>query len=146
MKTVTLPYPVSANRYWRTAVVCGRAQTYVSKEGKAYKQEVAWLAKAAGIRKPFPGRVRIDIFLYPAQPNDWLKRARENPATWDDDVRCIDIDNARKVLYDALEGIAIVNDKFVWEDGGKRMEPDGKARMIVQISEVFRETIQDSLL
>lgn len=65
MKLV-LPYPVSANRYWRTIVAKrkadagpmakARALTFVSDEAKAYKQEVGWKAKAAGMRMPMRGR------------------------------------------------------------------------------------------
>ena len=145
MITLRLPYPVSANVYWRTRVVGKLAMTYVSKEAKAYKEEVAWLAKAAGIRKPFEGRVSIDIKLYPQRPQDWEKRARKNPECWDDDVRCIDLDNARKVLYDAFKGIVIVDDKWVRKDSGERMEPDGDARVIVTVTPLLMVPTQRAL-
>ena len=150
MITLRLPYPVSNNVYWRTRVIKIKgkwmAMTYVSAEAKAYKEEVGWLAKAAGIRKPFEGRVAIDIKLYPQRPQDWEKRARMNPECWDDDVRCIDLDNARKVLYDAFKGIVIVDDKWVRKDSGERMEPDGEARVIVTITPIVVVAAQAGLL
>jgi crossover junction endodeoxyribonuclease RusA len=150
--TLRLPYPPSANRYWETRVIKVKAtgkwmsMTYVSKGAKAYKEEVAWLAKAAGIRKPFEGRVAIDIKLYPQRPQDWEKRARANPDTWDDDVRCIDLDNARKVLYDAFKGVVIIDDKWVRKDSGERMEPDGAARVVVTITPLVLVKSQSELL
>ena len=46
-----LPYPISANRYWRTRVAGKIAVTYVSAEAKSYKSIVAWMATAAGETK-----------------------------------------------------------------------------------------------
>lgn len=130
---LTLPWPVSANRYWRSRVVNGVSMTYVSSEAKAYKAEVAWLAKQAGISKPLLGRVSIDIALYPKRPQDWARRAKANPTSWDDTVSCLDLDNARKVLYDALTGVAFEDDRWVFADSGRRMVPDGDARVVVTI-------------
>lgn len=110
--------------------------TYVSAEAKAYKQEVGWLAKQAGVRSPMPGRVEIDIKLFPRRPQDWAKRAQKNPGRWDDDVQCIDLDNARKVLYDALKGIVFDDDRWVFRDSGQRMEPDGEARVVVTVRQI----------
>lgn len=143
--TLVLPWPVSCNRYWRTRTVKGFAMTYVSEEAKQYKRDVAWLAKAAGLRAPLSGRVRVDIQLYPQQPQDFAKRARLNPDNWDDGVRCIDLDNARKVLYDALKGIAFEDDKWIFEDSAKRMQPDGEARVVVTISPLIITRIQPTL-
>lgn len=73
--TLVLPYPISANRYWRTYMPRGfkAPVTTISKEAKDYKAEVGWLAKAAGIRKPIPGRVAVSYVLYPERPQDWAK-------------------------------------------------------------------------
>jgi crossover junction endodeoxyribonuclease RusA len=136
MTTLTLPYPPSANRYWRTAVVCNRAQTYPSAEAKEFKREVAKIAAAAGLAKPIDGRIELHVQLYPQRPQDWLKRARKDPLTWDDDVRCIDLGNAEKVLSDALNGIAWVDDKQHRRIVLDRMEPDGEARVVVTIKPI----------
>ena len=42
---LTLPYPPSANRYWRNY----RGMTVTSGEAIAYKREVAYLARKAGV-------------------------------------------------------------------------------------------------
>lgn len=138
MIELTLPYPISANVYWRSFVPRGhqRAIVTLSDEAKAYKQEVGWLIRKAGVRQPLTGRVAIEILLYPQRPQDWAKRARKAPLTWDDDVRCIDLDNANKVLLDSLKGLAIEDDKWVREIHARRMEPDGEARVVVRIAQL----------
>jgi crossover junction endodeoxyribonuclease RusA len=135
---LTLPYPISANRYWRSFVPRGhtRAIVTLSDEAKAYKAEVGWLAKAAGVRQPLAGRVAIELRLYPRRPQDWAKRARKAPLSWDDDVQCLDLDNASKVLLDALNGIAIEDDRWVRRIVAERMEPDGEARVVVTITQL----------
>lgn len=136
MIQLTLPYPVSANLYWRSFVPNGsrRAIVTLSDEAKAYKQQVGWIARQAGIRKPLAGRIEVTVQLFPQRPQDWARRARKNPATWDDDVRCIDLDNANKVLLDALKGVAIDDDKWVRKLSSERMEPDGEARVVITIT------------
>jgi len=138
MIELTLPWPVSANRYWRSFVPRGhqRAIVTLSEEAKAYKQEVGKLARQAGVRAPIKGRVEIGIQLYPKRPLDWAKRASKAPYTWDDDVMCLDLDNANKVLLDALKGVAIEDDKWVRRIVAERMEPDGEARVVVRVEQI----------
>lgn len=135
MITLTLPYPVSANVYWRSFVPRGHSRAIVtlSDEAKAYKATVGKLVLAAGIRAPIKGRVAVSVLLYPARPQDWARRARKDPLNWDDDVRCIDLDNANKVLLDSLKGLVIEDDKWVRRQVSERMEPDGEARVVVTI-------------
>jgi crossover junction endodeoxyribonuclease RusA len=132
--TVTLPWPVSANRYWKSFPLNGRTMTAPSSEAKAYKREVGWILRAAGIVDPIEGRVHVHIDLYPKRPRDWQTRVRKLGANWDDGVQCLDVDNARKVLYDALKGIAIVDDKWIWSDSARRRTPDGEARVVLTIT------------
>jgi crossover junction endodeoxyribonuclease RusA len=115
MIELTLPYPISANRYWRSFVPRGHARAIVtlSDEAKAYKEQVNLLAWQQGIREPLEGRLQIEIDLYPYRPLDWAKRARKSPEFWDDSVQCLDLDNANKVLLDSLKGVAIEDDKWV---------------------------------
>lgn len=139
MLTVTLPYPISANRYWRTRVIKPKAgpaivSTYVSTEAKAYKEQVGWVLRAAGVREPIIGRVAIAYTLYPHRPQDWQTRQRKLGAGWDDTVQCIDLDNAQKVLLDALKGIAFEDDAWVRRIEAQRAEPDGEARIVVTIT------------
>lgn len=146
MITLTLPYPISANLYWRTRVVNRVAMTYVSKEAKAYKTEVAWRARAAGVRTPILGRVAVSYVLYPKRPQDWQKRAQKDPLGWDDDVRCIDLDNAQKVLFDALKGVVIEDDRWVRRIEAARFEPDGDARIVVCVEPIVQTLVQMPLL
>ena len=96
-----LPYPISANRYWRTRVAGKIAVTYVSAEAKSYKSIVAWMATAAGA-KPIIGPVKMDLCLCPKQNKDGSSSK----------VR-FDLSNSIKVLEDALNGVAYVDDKQV---------------------------------
>lgn len=151
---LVLPYPISANRYWATRIVTSKAThkpmalTYVTPEAVAYKQQVGWLAKQAGVRAPFDGRVAIEVQLYASRPQDWARRARKDPLTWDDDVRSIDLDNANKVLLDAFKGVVIVDDsrKYVRRLAGEQMEPDGEARVVVTITPLVVASPQAELL
>jgi crossover junction endodeoxyribonuclease RusA len=135
---LTLPYPISANRYWQSFVPPGakRALVHLSTEAKAFKKDVAWIARAAGIRQPLAGRIAVEIDLYPHRPADWRKRVERDPLTWDDTVQCLDLGNCEKVLSDALNGIAYVDDKQTRRLTLQRMEPDGEARVVVRISEI----------
>jgi len=141
MITLTLPYPVSANRYWRSYAAKGRRGTVVtvSAEALRYRSEVAAIAIESGVHAPFVGRVDVSLMLYPARPVDWLKRAAANPEYWDDSVRCIDLGNAEKVLFDALNGIAWIDDRQVMRITMERMEPDAMgARALVCVSDYRR--------
>ncbi len=142
MITLTLPYPISANRYWATRTIPGKgarkamAMTYVTPEAKAYKAAVASICAAAGIRVPLTGRVRLDVQLYPHRPLDWQARQRKLGAAWDDGVQCLDLDNANKVLLDSLKDLVIADDKWVRRLTAERMEPDGDARVVVTITAI----------
>jgi crossover junction endodeoxyribonuclease RusA len=141
--TLVLPYPISANRYWRSYVPKGwtRSVTAPSAEAKAYKNEVRWIAKGAGIRAAIVGKVQLSIWLYPHRPQDAEKRMRKLGGEWDDSVQCIDLDNANKVLIDALTGVVIQDDSFVRRIESERMEPDGKARVVVEVSRYVRSDV-----
>lgn len=147
--SLVLPYPVSANRYWRSFVPKGqrRAIVTLSDEAKAYKKQVQYLAISAGLKHPLNQRVSIDIKLFPARPKDYAKRAAKDPMGWDDTVQCIDLDNANKVLLDSLKGVAVTDDgwpvrRLILE----RMEPDEHgARVEVTITPLAKENAQGGL-
>jgi len=107
---LVLPYPVSANRYWRTFIPKGqhRPLTLVSEDAKAYKEEIGWLAKAAGVRAPIPGVVELRIRLVP------------------DSGVCMDLDNCLKVSIDALKGIVFGDDSQVYRITAERTDPVAK--------------------
>ena len=145
--TLVLPYPISANRYWNSFRLGNRMMVAPSSEAKAYKRQVAQLAQACGISKPIAGRVQIDIRLWPKRPKDWAKRYAQDPFAWDDTVLCLDLDNVNKVLFDALKGIAIDDDKWVRRMTSERMQPDdGGARVAVRITPLMIVKPQGSLL
>lgn len=147
MITLTLPYPISANRYWRPVNIGNHITIVPTKEAKDYKRLVATLVFGAGIHKPIVGRVAVNVQLYPHRPLDWKKRVVRDPLTWDDTVQCLDLDNANKVLLDAFKGVAIEDDKWVRELHAERMEPDEKgARVVVRIQQLSAASPQAVLM
>ncbi|MFY0567051.1 RusA family crossover junction endodeoxyribonuclease [Archangium lansingense] len=110
MKTLrlTLPYPPSANTYWKPARGRGLVP---SDEARRYKAAVEQLARADGVL-PLVGPVRLTL---------WAYRAR----------RVGDLDNVRKVLLDALQGWAFLDDGQVSEDHGYRLEDPKHPRVEV---------------
>jgi crossover junction endodeoxyribonuclease RusA len=143
---LVLPYPVSANRYWKAITIPGRTMMAPSKEAIAYRKQVAEIAGAAGMARPFPWRVAVELDLYPQRPQDWARRARRDPVAWDDDVRCIDLGNAEKVLSDALQGIVFEDDRWIWDLHKRRKEPDGDGRVVLRIRPLARVSAQAELI
>lgn len=142
---LTLPYPISANRYWRPVRIGSHITIVPTKEAKAYRASVGSIAKAAGVCTPIRGRVQVEVQLYPNRPQDWKKRMQKQGAVWDDSVMCIDLDNANKVLLDALKDVAIEDDKWVRRIVAERMEPDGEARVVVKITPIAMPAPQTAL-
>lgn len=151
--TVRLPYPVSENRYFRDRIVLaakGRPafiQRYVSPEARQYQKDVRQLLRVAGVREAIKGRVRVDIQLHPHCPQDWRTRQKKLGEAWDETVQRIDLSNARKVLNDALNEVAIVDDFWIWEDSGKVMEPrpDVEACVVLRICRGIMSNPQQAL-
>ncbi len=90
-----LPYPISANRYWRTF----RNHTVVSAEAKKFKAQVM---SDNYPMKPYDGDVQLTIEYHPKTNKDG--RASKT---------MMDLDNVMKVTLDALKGIAYNDDKQV---------------------------------
>ena len=85
------------------------------------------------------GRVAVHIELWPHRPLDWAKRAKSDPLYWADTVQRLDLDNARKVVNDALKDLAFGDDKCIWRDSGEVMEPDGRdACLVVTITPLVK--------
>jgi crossover junction endodeoxyribonuclease RusA len=144
MIVLTLPYPLSANRYWRPVRIGAHITIVPTKEAKAYRADVA--ARCAHL-SPLPGRIAVAVRLFPHRPQDFALRQRKHGQAWSDTVQCIDLDNANKVLLDALKGIAFQDDRWVRRLQSERMEPDEHgARVIVAIEQLAIEQRQGDLL
>lgn len=143
----TLPYPVSANRYWRPVRIGAHITIVPTKEAKQYKKAVAWLLRSQGVRDVLPGRMTVHLRLYPKRPLDYRTRMRKHGDLWDDTVQRLDLDNARKVVYDALKDIAIADDKCIFKDTGEVMEPDGRDAcvMVAIVPYVRTPAVQQTL-
>ena len=108
--TVTLPYPPSANRYWRQ----WQGRTLVSAEARAYKTTAYALALSQGMR-PIAGPVSVAVDVYrPAKRGD--------------------LDNSMKVLLDALKGVAFEDDQQVCELHARRFDDKDKPRVEVLVT------------
>lgn len=94
---MVFPYPPSANRYWR--VWGGRVVR--SSEATSYKaicKGIATLSKHPTIE----GDVSISVLLHP-------KKTKKGAAS----KTRIDLDNALKVVIDAMQGVIYANDSQV---------------------------------
>jgi crossover junction endodeoxyribonuclease RusA len=102
-----LPYPPSANRYWRV----WRGRAVKSTEARAYQAQVK-LMNPGGAAFVTPVAVSIRVYR-PAKRGD--------------------VDNAIKVLLDSLKGIAFVDDKQVVELHAYRFDDKHNPRAEVEI-------------
>lgn len=109
---LTLPIPISANRYWRNY----RGRTVISAEAVAYKNEVGWLAKAAGAQL-MTGDLSLTMIVYrPAKRGD--------------------LDNYTKILADSLQGIVYSNDSQIVRILAERRDDKKNPRVEVEIAQV----------
>lgn len=108
---ITLPYPPSANRYWRTF----RGRTVVSTEAREYKKQVGLICNVGGV-EPVAGEVifRADVY----RP---LKRG--------------DLSNRIKVLEDALNEYAYEDDAQIVELHYRLFDDKKNPRVEVEIEE-----------
>jgi len=108
--TITLPPPVSANRYWRNF----RGRMVVSAEAKAYKEQVAWIARAAGV-EPATGNVAVTLRVY--------RQAKRG-----------DLDNSIKVSLDSLIGVAYADDSQIVRIVAERYDDKRNPRVEVEVT------------
>ena len=108
--TITLPPPVSANRYWRNF----RGRMVVSAEAKAYKEQVAWIARAAGVEM-LDGNVAVTMKVY--------RQAKRG-----------DLDNAAKILLDSLIGVAYADDSQIVRIVAERYDDKRNPRVEVEVT------------
>ena len=92
----------SVNHYWKGS---GRHR-YISPEGKAFKQQVAWQAKRNNFQV-FEGDIEVIIH--------WFKKGRQRG----------DLDNILKVILDSLNGVGYQDDQQVKSITAKMWEQTG---------------------
>ena len=107
---ITLPFPVSANRYWRNF----NGRMVISPEARAYKEQAAWLARAAGT-EPLSGSVAVTLRVY-------------RPA------KRMDLDNAVKILLDSLIGVAYIDDSQIVRIVAERYDDKRNPRVEVEVT------------
>ena len=101
-----LPWPPSANAYWRV----GNNRVYVSKKAKEYKttaQSIFLVEKLRMVKGP------VSMGLVITFPKDKRTATR-------------DLDNCIKVTLDALEGLAFDNDNLIRIIMARKNGIDGK--------------------
>lgn len=113
--SLILPYPPSANRYWRNA----RGRMVVSSEARRYKRDVASLVSPINVAFVSKLLVAVKMVLY---------RPR----------RSGDLDNRLKVVLDSLNGIAYEDDKQVVEIHAYRHDDKENPRVEIEISELTK--------
>lgn len=89
---LSLPYPPSVNRYYRSVVMGRAVRVLVSKQGREYRAVVGQHKIASGVKDKISGPVDMTVRLVPP------------------DRRKRDIDNPLKALLDALTHSGVWSD------------------------------------
>jgi crossover junction endodeoxyribonuclease RusA len=141
-----LPYPISVNRYLGERVVAGKSGQrpfvihYLTADAKDFKHEINRIARHAGVT-PIVGPIEYELDIVPQLPQDWHARAKSDPWWWDMSVRCIDIDNAVKVLLDALNGVAWTDDSWICRSTQQRAVPESESCCILRVRPFARSSL-----
>lgn len=106
-----LPYPPSANNYWRFVVIHRRPIVLLSREARDYKKRVA--AQLIGAPR-ITGTVGLRLNVF---------RPR----------KVGDLDNSIKCLLDSLKGILFEDDKQVVEITARRWDDKADPRVMVEV-------------
>jgi len=112
----TLPFPPSANDYWRSITVGGRSRVVLSRAAREYKAKVAARFSPASDGQParFRGPVRVVLRAY---------RPR----------RIGDLDNLLKVSLDSLKGVAWDDDSQVVKIEAIRFDDKFDPRIEIEV-------------
>ena len=111
--TLELPYPPSANRYWRNF----RGRTVISAEAQAYRDVVNILARRQYQGNPTESPVAVSMII-------------RRPA------RRRDLDNHFKVMLDALQNIIYVNDGQIFRLNAEMIDDKKRPGVTVTVSEI----------
>lgn len=115
MIRLTLPWPPSVNRYWRS--VNGRV--LISREGRAYRDAVCLIVRGCGADMGLRGDLSLEALLYPP------------------DNRRRDIDNLGKALLDSLQAAGVfVDDNQIAELHLARREVKKGGMVEIHISKI----------
>lgn len=90
MTQITLPYPPSANTYYRSV----RGRVLISKEGRQYKEAVGAMALLSRLAK-VEGKVEVELYVTPP------------------DRRRRDLGNVEKCLVDSIKDILFGDDSEI---------------------------------
>lgn len=111
---LTLPYPPSANKYWRSVLIGGVVRVLVSSEARAYKKSCCTLA-AMACKAPMTGPLAMIIRVF--RP-----------------MRRGDLSNRIKVVEDALQGAVFHDDDQIVRIEASRHDDKGSPRVEVIIA------------
>ena len=127
---IELPYPPSANRYWRHVPIPnkrGAVVVKISAEGRKYQELVARAVVDSGLTK-IRGAISLKIYMYTP------------------DQRRRDIDNIRKPLYDACTKAGLwEDDSFIVHDPAfKYLDLAKEGRIVLKIQQVKEAELSKS--
>ena len=118
--TIDLPYPPSANRYWRIF----RNRAVLSAEATEYKRVAKGTAICCGVKAPSSDDLlSVVVVLHPKQKRDGTVSKT-----------VIDLDNCLKVALDSLQGTVYENDRQIVEIHAAYGEPKDGGGLTVSIS------------
>ncbi|HSW45687.1 MAG TPA: RusA family crossover junction endodeoxyribonuclease [Phycisphaerae bacterium] len=115
MRTIELPFPPSANHYYRRV----GHRTLISREGRGFRTNVCALLGGGGPRKPpMGGRIALTMDAFPP------------------DRRRRDLDNIQKSTFDALQHAGVYeDDSLIDAIVAIRHEPVSGGRLVVRVEE-----------
>jgi crossover junction endodeoxyribonuclease RusA len=94
---LTLPFPPSTNRIWRSVCVRGRPRVLLSREGRAFRQAVREVLQGQHVQA-LTGRLYVRMDAHPP------------------DNRRRDLDNLQKSILDALQQAGVYLDDSQVDD------------------------------
>jgi len=118
---LTLPLPPSKNQLTRRMRVGGGYREYPSEEKTRFVKAV----KLAGIRfRPLEGPVRVELLFYRGLKNGKLRRG--------------DLPNYEEILFDALQGVAYLNDAQIKRIESELLDDRERPRVDVTVEQYER--------
>lgn len=123
---LALPWPPSANRYWRNITVRGRARTLLSREAREFRDDVVEIAILSGAGASWlTGSIGVDIVAYPP------------------DRRVRDVDNLLKPTLDALKFAGVIEDDRFVDDLRIRRGPSVPGGLLVVTLHLITKAMED---